>query len=128
MAQSKSFLGSLEQSIMDVVWRSNQATVRDVCRTLKVKRPVAYTTVMTVMNRLVDHGCLRRRPGMRGAFVYTPRHSQEEFFAAASKNGIHQLLGRYGDVALVQFMETLDRVPNDKLERLRRQVRHRRRS
>ena len=41
-----------ELAIMKVVWRTDQATVRDVHEALNESRPVAYTTVMTMMRIL----------------------------------------------------------------------------
>ena len=43
-------LGSLERQVMDIVWDGGSFTVRDVHA--KLSRPVAYTTVMTVLDRM----------------------------------------------------------------------------
>ena len=45
-----------ELAIMKVVWNLPKATVRDVYETLREKRPVAYTTVMTMMKILEEKG------------------------------------------------------------------------
>ncbi len=41
---------------MKVVWRLEEASVREVCETLRKRRPVAYTTVMTMMSTLEAKG------------------------------------------------------------------------
>jgi predicted transcriptional regulator len=46
-------IGSLEADILAVVWQQERTTVRDVYETLRERRKIAYTTVMTVMNNLV---------------------------------------------------------------------------
>jgi predicted transcriptional regulator len=49
-----------ELAIMKVVWRRRKATVRDVYETLRERRAIAYTTVMTMMKILEDKGYLRK--------------------------------------------------------------------
>jgi BlaI family penicillinase repressor len=56
--------------IMKVVWRLGEATVRDVYEDLRIHRPIAYTTVMTMMKNMESKGHLRKRLEGR-AFVYT---------------------------------------------------------
>ena len=60
-----------ELAIMKVVWRLDKATVRDVYEALRDKRPVAYTTVMTMMKILEDKGYLKKTLVDR-AHVYRP--------------------------------------------------------
>jgi len=125
--KKKLFFGSLEQAVMAALWRHGPNTVRGVLSHVRGHRFVAYTTIMTVMNRLSDHGLLHRRLSSRGAFVYTPTHSQADHHIAATKASIAHLVEEYGDVALIQFMAILDRVPENKLQRLR-QARKKKRS
>lgn len=54
--------GPLEKEILEIVWKNNGGScVRDIFCTLQNRRGIAYTTVMTVMNRLVDKGALHRQ-------------------------------------------------------------------
>jgi len=55
--------------IMNVVWARGDATVRDVYEALRARRPVAYTTVMTMMKMMEARGHLKKRVEGR-AFVY----------------------------------------------------------
>ena len=61
---------------MKVVWRLEEATVRDVHDALRARRAVAYTTVQTMMNILETKGHLTREPGEK-ANVYTPVRPQQ---------------------------------------------------
>ncbi len=54
---------------MKVVWERGDATVRDVYETLRSKRAVAYTTVMTMMKLMEARGHLKKRMDGR-AYVY----------------------------------------------------------
>lgn len=69
-------LGSLEFELMQILWAHGDGNVRDVVR--RLSRPLAYTTVMTTLDRLFKKGCLRRRKTQR-AFVYSARFSQQEW-------------------------------------------------
>jgi predicted transcriptional regulator len=58
---------------MDVMWSAGESNVRDVAE--KLGRPLAYTTVMTTLDRLFKKGVLDRRKSER-AFIYSPRLSR----------------------------------------------------
>ena len=69
-------LGHLETHLMELVWRQGESSVHDVMRVLE--RPLAYTTVMTTLDRLYKKGLLDRRKEER-AFFYSPRFSRAEW-------------------------------------------------
>lgn len=69
-------LGNLEFELMDILWTHGANNVRDVVR--KVSRHLAYTTVMTTLDRLFKKGFLSRKKSQR-AFVYSPRFSRQEW-------------------------------------------------
>jgi BlaI family penicillinase repressor len=71
MARTNLGLGARELAIMKIVWGLEEASVRDVYETLRKRRPVAYTTVMTMMSTLEAKGFLKRRADGR-AFRYRP--------------------------------------------------------
>lgn len=69
-------LGTLEFELMEILWSSGESTVRDVVQ--KLSRPLAYTTVMTTLDRLFKKGLLNRRKPDR-AFVYSPPLSRQQW-------------------------------------------------
>ncbi|MGH9709711.1 MAG: BlaI/MecI/CopY family transcriptional regulator, partial [Candidatus Acidiferrales bacterium] len=69
-------LGHLEVSVMEILWSRGESSVRDVIHQLP--RPLAYTTVMTTLDRLYKKDLLERRKSER-AFFYSPRLSREEW-------------------------------------------------
>jgi predicted transcriptional regulator len=74
-------LGDLEVQVMRAIWaRGEPVTVRDVLDDLQAERPLAYTTVMTVMGNLRKKGWLRRHDEGR-AYRYEPLVSAEEYSA-----------------------------------------------
>jgi predicted transcriptional regulator len=66
-------LGPLEFNLMRILWECGESRVRDVI--LRLDRRLAYTTVMTTLDRLFKKGLLDRRKSDR-AFLYSPRFSQ----------------------------------------------------
>jgi len=66
-------LTDAELEIMHVVWELGDATVRQVHEVLAARRPVAYTTVMTMLGLLARKGHLKKEESGR-AYVYRPAH------------------------------------------------------
>ncbi len=70
--------GQLESAIMEVIWSEDKpCPVREVRERLSYGRPIAYTTVMTVMTILHGKGVLRREKHGR-AWRYWPAERREE--------------------------------------------------
>jgi predicted transcriptional regulator len=69
-------LGSLEFELMEVLWSHGESSVRDVVP--RLSRPLAYTTVMTTLDRLFKKGFLDRHKSAR-AFLYSPSLSRQEW-------------------------------------------------
>jgi predicted transcriptional regulator len=70
-------LAPLELECLSVLWPMGEGTVRDIHRALAASRPRAYTTVMTIMDRLEQKGIVARRKVGR-AFHYQARLSADE--------------------------------------------------
>jgi predicted transcriptional regulator len=70
-------LAPLELECLSVLWPLGEGTVRDIQRALAQSKPRAYTTVMTIMDRLEQKGIVARRKVGR-AFLYQPKLSAEE--------------------------------------------------
>ena len=80
--------GELESTIMDRIWRqARPLAVREVHEELKAEREIAYTTVMTVMDKLHAKGWLRREPRGR-AYVYEAVASREEYTAKLMREAL----------------------------------------
>jgi BlaI family transcriptional regulator, penicillinase repressor len=79
-----------ELAIMKVVWKLESATVRDVYETLRSRRPVAYTTVMTMMKILEDKGFLTKVRVER-AFVYRPARPRQQVLTAMVRDFVDRV-------------------------------------
>jgi predicted transcriptional regulator len=81
-------LGDLEAQVMRRIWaHADPVTVRDIVGDLRQDRPIAYTTVMTVMDNLRKKGWLRREPNGR-AYRYEPLVSGEEYSAGLMRQAL----------------------------------------
>ena len=82
-------LGKLEREAMDEVWRQKEVNVRAV--EVALGERVAYTTIMTTLDRLYKKGFLDRRKEGR-AFFYTPRFTLNELERGMAEDVIDNLL------------------------------------
>ena len=90
MRKPSSTLTPQELAIMKVVWRLDRATVRGVYESLRKSRPIAYTTVMTMMNVLEDKGYLEKTSNGR-AHVYTPTKPRQQVVGAMVRDFIDRV-------------------------------------
>ena len=113
-------LGPLEQELLSALWMRGSATVREMIDAGGIN--LAYTTVMTTLDRLYKKQLLNRSAEGR-AFRYFPRYTQEELEKAAVGETIRQLLGS-GEAAalplsyLVEAVSEHDAGLLDDLQRL----------
>ena len=108
--------GALEARILEVLWERGPSTAREVHQALGRDR--SYKTVLTVLNRLVEKGVLRRRRRER-AYVYLPRESREELLARVTRSVTRGLVEDFGDLALVHFVQALREASPEALRLLR---------
>ncbi|HUE90045.1 MAG TPA: BlaI/MecI/CopY family transcriptional regulator [Vicinamibacterales bacterium] len=95
-------LAPQELAIMKVVWKLEAATVRDVHGALQAKRPVAYTTVMTMMRILEDKGFLKKTVVER-AHLYRPAKPRHQVVGAMVKDFVDRVFDGASDALLVHL-------------------------
>lgn len=113
------FLGELELAVMEIIWAREQVvSVSDIMTALHAQgRMLAYTSVMTVMNRLTEKGWLIAEKQSK-AYSYRATQSREAAEATAVGEVVRTLLRDFGDVAVVQFLKELDEIAPEQLARL----------
>ncbi len=117
-------IGSLEADILAVVWDLERTTVRDVYETLRERRTIAYTTVMTVMNNLVKKHLLEQDKTSI-AYVYTPAIPGREVAHTVLDSVVVRLLGGQYNVDLSQILKLDKELTPDQVEEVRAFVRER---
>ncbi len=97
-------LPELELEVMKVLWRRDSATVADVRGELNPTRPLAYTTVMTVLDRLARKGAADRAKKGRG-YLYTPAISEQAVCELAVDRLLDDFFARSPQKLLQYFQE-----------------------
>jgi BlaI family penicillinase repressor len=91
-----------ELAIMKVVWQKDEATVRDVYEALRESRPVAYTTVMTMMRILQEKGYLTRATHDK-AHVYKPAKPRQQVIGGMVRDFLDRVFDGASDALLVHL-------------------------
>jgi predicted transcriptional regulator len=117
-------LHELETEVMEELWRRGEGTVREVLEALngRGRTQRAYTTILTVMQRLHTKDLLRReRRGRHDAYV--PALTRDEYAQARSSAEFSALVREYGDVALAHFARHMSGLDPKRREQIRRLAR-----
>lgn len=113
-------LGETEMEILQHVWTLETATVADVRERIEQERPIAYTTVMTVMRNLAQKGYLTfEKDG--NMYVYSPRRTARDVRQSLLHDLVSKVFGG-SPTALVQALVSDDRLSDDDLSRIRTMI------
>jgi BlaI family transcriptional regulator, penicillinase repressor len=96
----------LELLCLKALWSLREGNVKDVQKIVNETRPLAYTTIMTVLERLLKKNKLSRRKVGR-AFVYSPTAEREEM----RKVAVRELLDSFFDGSEDELLRFLGREP-----------------
>jgi predicted transcriptional regulator len=116
-------LGQREREVLDVVWVHGKATVQDVSQ--KLSNCLAYTTVMTTLDRLFKKGLLHRVKQNR-AFIYSPAASPSEIESLRAQALLENFFAETvssPDVLLSCLVDVIERFDDELLRSLEAKVR-----
>jgi predicted transcriptional regulator len=119
-------LGPLENVILETLWRRGESNVREVTENLE--RPLAYTTVMTTLDRLYKKGILQRRKEQR-AFFYAVRYSRAEWEQKRAGDLVVDFLSSpepQRDLLISYLVDAVGNYDESLLDELERRIRFRR--
>ncbi len=109
-----------ERAILEVLWNAGEASVREVTDTLSARKPVAYTTVLTMLGILLKKSLVEfRREGR--AFIYRAAVSRDEVRAQALGNLLRQFFDDSPEVLALHLVQNHE-IDDDDLDRLRAKV------
>ncbi|MGC1945904.1 MAG: BlaI/MecI/CopY family transcriptional regulator, partial [Candidatus Acidiferrales bacterium] len=95
-------LAPLELDCMNTLWPMGEGTVREIRDRLAARRPRAYTTIMTIMDRLARKGVVERRKVGR-AYTYRANVTAEEARAQALGQVVENFFGGSKEALLAQL-------------------------
>ncbi|HLI86094.1 MAG TPA: BlaI/MecI/CopY family transcriptional regulator [Bryobacteraceae bacterium] len=93
----------LEMLCLRALWTLREGNVNQVRALVAQHRPLAYTTIMTVLERLVRKGKLKRRKAGR-AFLYAPEASRDTLRRAAIRELVESLFDG-SEEDLIRFLQ-----------------------
>ncbi len=110
-------LSDLEQTVMSIVWELKTCTVREVLDKLDKNRHLAYTTVMTIMTRMVQKGVLARN--LQGhVYRYQPKVSKSSFVADSVRHIFAKTVSALGQEAVAYFAKEIQKLSPQKRKKL----------
>jgi len=113
-------LGKLQRAVLEIVWELGRASVHQVRDRLSRKKTLAYTTVLTAMQKLEKAGWLRHRTEGK-SYIYLPTRTREQAGAKSVRKFIDRIFD--GD-ALLMFQHLLreSKLSDKKLQELRKML------
>jgi len=120
-------MGRLEIAVMEILWTAGESNVHDVAR--RLDRPLAYTTVMTTLDRLYKKGLLDRRKADR-AFVYAPKFTRSDWERKRAGDFLAAFLAGpkpSGDLLISCLVDAVGQQDAALLDELERKIRLKRR-
>jgi BlaI family penicillinase repressor len=108
-------LAPLELDCMNTLWPMGEGTVREIRERLAERRPRAYTTIMTIMDRLARKGVVERRKIGR-AYTYRPQLTVEDARAQALGQVLENFFGGSKDALLAQLGSNIQTSRPDSLQ------------
>jgi BlaI family penicillinase repressor len=102
--KSLDHFGQLQRAVIEVVWELGEATVRQVWTRLCRRKKLAYTTVLTALQRLERDGWLRHRVDGR-KHIYLPTRTREQAGAGSVRKFVQRM---FNGNALVLFRQLVE--------------------
>src|SRR5690606_11122896 len=102
--KTAAFLGPLEKKIMNVLWKKQESSVRNIWLELKKDQSVAYTTVLTVLSRLFTKGMVARKKEGK-SFLYSSKENKAETVQSVIRGSLHKLIDNFGEEAVMAFVD-----------------------
>ena len=96
--------GQLQRAVIEVVWELGEATVRQVWRRLCRRKELAYTTILTAMQRLERDGWLTHRVDGR-KHIYLPTKTREQAGAGSVRKFVQRM---FDGNALLLFRQLVE--------------------
>jgi predicted transcriptional regulator len=120
-------MGRLESTVMEILWACGQSNVHEMVA--RIDRPLAYTTVMTTLDRLYKKGLLDRRKVER-AFVYAPKLTRQAWERKRAGDFLAEFLGGpepSSDLLISCLVDAVGEQDVALLDELERKIRRKRR-
>ena len=120
-------LGHLEEEVMSSLWSRGEATGKEVLADLiSKKRKVAYTTVLTVLDRLYKKELVKKEK-VGSSFLFSATYSKDDFSAIISREVMKGVVEMNKHHASANFVDVLAESDPEELNRLEELIEAKRR-
>lgn len=120
MRKSLDDMGELQRAVLEAVWELGEANVHQVRGRLAGRKQLAYTTVLSAMQKLEKAGWLKHRAEGK-TYVYLPVQTREQAGAGSVRGFLNRVFA--GDaVAMLQHLIRESKLSADDLGELKRLI------
>lgn len=109
-------LGESEEEILEALWAGGALTGRELYERVRLERSLAYTTVLTVLDRMVRKGLVRKERGER--FQFRAAFTREELAWRFSRELLPEIVGLSASSAMAGFMDVLAETDPSQIDKL----------
>jgi len=115
-------IGPLEEKVLNILWNKKTATARDIWRELKKEREYAYSTIRTILTRLVEKKIISQKMDKnKRMYIYTPILTKNKLERKIVKATINSLLERFEKSTISYLVENLSESDED-VEKIKRKL------
>jgi predicted transcriptional regulator len=109
--------GELERPIMEILWSRGAVKGRDLYETIRMEKSIAYTTALTVLDRLSKKNFVKKNRASE-TILFSPAISKDAYESAVTGELVRRAFGTSPDMAVSAFADVFSRMPRAELERL----------
>jgi len=114
--------GELELPIMEILWAKGPLLGRDLYGEIRREKTIAYTTALTVLDRLSKKGFLRKDKNS-GKIVFSPRISREDYRGQVTDRLVELAFEISPDLAVSAFADHFSGLPDEAREKIEKLIR-----
>lgn len=108
-------LSRLELEVMEIVWDLGHCSIREITDQISKSKPLAYTTIATIVTRLTEKGALKKK-GEGFSITYSPTLTKDDMSKTVAQSFLTKFIQSFGDAALASFAQSVDKLPKKKKE------------
>jgi predicted transcriptional regulator len=113
--------GELELPIMEILWTKGPLIGRDLFREVRREKTIAYTTALTVLDRLSKKGFIKKDRDS-GKIIFSPQVSREDYHGLVTGSLVQLAFEISPDLALSAFADHFPGMPDEVRERLEKLI------
>jgi len=114
-------IGRLERAVLEILWENQGLHGREIHQRMLKERKLAYTTTLTILDRMVKkRTALRKREGR--LFLYYPSMKKEEFERQVASTMIKGIYEMAPSPAISAFVDILSSMDESEINEIIRQV------